>query len=534
MQRTIFSEETKILGEDFEEILKRFGGKNAGIKLVEKLVNDYDFYVPDYVPISTDLYTIAQEILREEIKSPNEEYIRQEGIKSYHENEADTFLNLNLEEILLKDPNFKSQIHKELRKIRRKFNPNDSKNEGLKFHIRSSSTIEDFRDDRYYGTFKTNSYFESPFFKRNTRDMPRIVSGLIDQIKWFYAMKEHWPYDMELEGENLAMMVMASHEHQLHITSYSSYPETNNSTVIHEIGKSTIDESPDPLCLIKVHGDKIKDVEIIPATYEAYEKFDSNTSLDKYRDFHSLHERINPYSINGVRSPINIDQINKLTKILQRLEDTLGYSVNTEILMNKESSEYDYYSLGIVQIRPTPILENFKPLEDLSENYTLLFKTPFVKGIFEYEAPVLLTLDKNISRWNNNTVREPSIIYDTEDNKGHRMFYSDESGNCLAMINPQKGWTLSHGYSVYPVFGEDRERFHLIGIPEMTNLWQKLKPIDWEVKGNNNNFRRTQFPLKIESDGRNGRVSIDNRYLEQYKTDDFSQEFQNDGWTDVF
>ena len=309
-------------------------------------------------------------------------------------------------------------------------------------------------------------------FKKNKRNQKLpLIEDMITLIQRFYAMKHYTEGFFELQSdESLGIMVMPSIP-GLHIISYSSYPEIKGSPVIHEISKiNDHDHAPDPLVLIKVHGDTIKDIEIIPATADAYSTQDPQENIFNFPDTYKSHyEYDNPFEINGVRSPISHAEIRVLTHFSRRGEHALSYSVNTELKLVR----HEYYSnIYLVQLRPTPVIENFSPLPPLQDSQILLSETPFVYGAFSYCAPVLMTEDKNVARAGI-SINKSVIVLDSDRQKGHRLFWGNQGDNCLALINPKQGRTLSHGYAIVPPFGKYRKKFHAIGAPRLKDLYQE-------------------------------------------------------------
>ena len=165
----------------------------------------------------------------------------------------------------------------------------------------------------------------------------------------------------------------------LHIISYSSFPEIPNSPTVHEvskIAKFSENTDPRPLVLIKVHGNTIKDIEVIPATSDAYMKQDQNERLDKWLTGYkkSKYEIENPFEINEIRSPLSPEEVGRLTRISRNLEKFLGYSINTESKLVREGYNSNIY---LLQLRPVPVLENFSPMVPLDKSQHVLAHTPF-------------------------------------------------------------------------------------------------------------------------------------------------------------
>jgi hypothetical protein len=523
MIRIDFPKESKIVEEDFSKVIKDFGGKAAGLLLANKIFFDRrgDSLLPDspkipkYFVFRTALYEIAERILREKIPKPLDRYKEEFPNDNFVESDEEALLRTNVSRILFNDEDFMQELERGLRSCRNKFKK-DLNYKEAEFYLRSSTTIEDFVDDRYYGTFKTLQRKKS--FKKSKRgEKLPLVYDTMELIKYFYAMKYHTDGYFELNSEESLGMVFMPSIPGLHVISYSSYPEIPNSPVIHEVSKIerySNHSDPKSLALIRVHGNTIRDIEVIPATSNAYLKNDLEEKLDGFSvDFtRTRYEFENPFEINDTRSPLSLDEIRKLTRIARTLEGTLEYSVNTELKLVRN----DYYSdVYLLQLRPVPTIKDFSPLQPFSDSQHVLAETPFVYGSFRYEAPIILTEDKNIARAGI-SIPKPVIVWDSESHKGHRLFWGNDGDNCLALINLKEGRTLSHEISIFPSFGKCRDKFHMIGVPQLYGYLQnKLNPTEYHLKNvdRSGKFRETPFPVIIESDGRQGRVSIDKRYL---------------------
>ena len=73
MKRFDFSKESEIIGVNFKDYIMQYGGKAAGLFLAKKIFYDESGYsllpdspiIPVYVAFRTDLYNIAERILKE-------------------------------------------------------------------------------------------------------------------------------------------------------------------------------------------------------------------------------------------------------------------------------------------------------------------------------------------------------------------------------------------------------------------------------------------------------------------------------------
>ncbi|MFB6246296.1 MAG: hypothetical protein ABEI74_01745 [Candidatus Pacearchaeota archaeon] len=152
MRRNDFSRESELIGKDFSEVLERFGGKAAGVMLLDSIVSDREFSlsknsvnlpIPPYAVLSTSISKELSWILESSKKG------LQESI------EEDIYPN-NISKVadkLGKPSRDCSNIENFLGKIRRLDEPFPSSSGPSYWHLRSSSTVEDWKDDKYFGTF---------------------------------------------------------------------------------------------------------------------------------------------------------------------------------------------------------------------------------------------------------------------------------------------------------------------------------------------------------------------------------------------
>jgi len=527
MIKTHFSRESEIINRDFSDYISEYGGKAAGLFLARKIFFNNKGYsliegspkIPLYSLFRTSLYNEAERIIKEKIPQPLDRYKEEHPNDIFVESDEEALLRTNVSGILFNDENFMKELERGLKPCRENFLKYSNYQE-IKFHLRSSTTIEDFVDDRYYGTFKTLQRRES--FKKSKRgEKLPLVYDTIELIKWFYAMKHHTNDHFELRPEDSLGMVIMPSVPGLHIISYSSYPEIPNSPVIHEVSmieKYYDDSDPNPLALIKVHGNTVGDIEVIPATSDAYLKQDLEEELDRglIGSTKTRYELNNPFEINGLRSPLSVDEIRRLTGVARTLEEKLGYSVNTELKLVREDDVLS--KVYLLQLRPVPTIDDFSPLLPIDKSQHVLAETPFVYGAFRYEAPILLTEDKNIAR-SGISIPKPVIVWDSKSHKGYRLFWGNKGDNCLALINPEEGRTLSHDVNIFPSFGKDRAKFHMIGVPGLdSQLYEKLEKKEYPLQNGKQGgkFRETPFPLIIESDARNARVLVSKRYAKLF------------------
>jgi len=143
--------------------------------------------IPGFVPIKTALYEVAERVLREKVPEPLKRYNEENPSNTFVETDEEALLRSDLSGILFEDREFREELERNLRRCRRKFG---RASHSARYHLRSSTTVEDFVDDRYYGTFETLQRRESFNKQKRGQKLP-LVHDVIELVKWFYAMKHH-------------------------------------------------------------------------------------------------------------------------------------------------------------------------------------------------------------------------------------------------------------------------------------------------------------------------------------------------------
>lgn len=512
MRRENFERESAFLGKDFATRIKEVGGKAAGLELLEEALNKWGFWncgIPEYMVIPPSFYVRAQE-----------RFLKNEGIEDISQEAFDLCVNhfpRSAVEVK-KDPSKPNYLYDH-------------------FHVRSSSQIEDFVDDRYFGTFQ--SYVFTPFFTRR---------GKWHESLWknFFDMKTTYKDNFQLpEDEALALILMKSYggyenPSLKHATIYSHYPEAPELGTVIELNEhnGVFDYQPLQLLFVKdnvvtVHHAMKNDFRRYPVpTFETFQKRVAKFYGEKWvkrrprimerlyqerkegssaymshgeRESFETYQKY-PYIIEKEHLSIPQERIRNLVDLSQRLEDALGYEVNLEAMVG----ERDIY---LVQLRPVPRLQEkreVKQLEPLQEGMHCIVQTPFVFGSFRAEGKLVYPESKG--PYPHHRFHEPVIVWN--DNvwcKG--ILYWDEDPLALALLNPIEGTALTHGYNLIPPFGKRRDRFCFIGLPgfaerflsHMKDDYVRKEKLYNEVYGD---FRYTPYSLLVESDGRWGRVSI--------------------------
>lgn len=243
MIRTNFEKESLLVGENFGKLIEKFGGKGAGLILMDRISREHPWIenlggrVPKYHLLPTDYYASIEKIFK------------RKGI---------VLDDLNDEEHILRQRSITHILHTMADECAAAF-PQEAANskeawrpvDAEKFHIRSSSTIEDFVDDRFFGTFHTLGR-ESFFYGYGKHPKPQAIRNLLELVTHFYAMKLSNP-DKIREHDKLGIIVMPTVEGNSTIV-YSRYPEVSDSRSVVEVASQSF-LSYTPLQLIFMDDD---------------------------------------------------------------------------------------------------------------------------------------------------------------------------------------------------------------------------------------------------------------------------------------
>ena len=460
-----FKRESEILGSDFNEAIDKFGGKGAGLLLLEKLGGR----IPNYVLIPTN--------------------------------------SESLEELVDYD----------------------------EAHVRSSTTIEDWRDPEYWGTFLTQCFVKNEFIDRSVRYNHAHLKQLMKDDE----------FDIPKDTK-LGIAVMESIKGHS-FTVYSSYPpEIGGPCAIEICRQGRASDCPMQLFLVSnIIEEFIADAYLIdsytthlpnfldtfgdpefqkhedqklPNSIEYLKRL--NWAISKLEDCIDRLEEDLPHVINTkikeskilsstTRSVVSEDTLWELTDYAKDLEKKLGYPVNLEGVFSEDGTYF-------TQLRPVPLIENYTPLPEL-EDSVIIAETPFVYGVFKERGKILVhhqkpsKSDTTIFRFN-----EDLIIVSDENFKGWRHGLYPET-QYLALLNPTEATALTHGISIIPPNDKSRKDFKFIGIPGIMKwLEDRMRPVDGEVTADRpynlkDNFFVTNIEFTVESNGRFGRLYFDRK-----------------------
>ncbi|MDO8741230.1 MAG: PEP/pyruvate-binding domain-containing protein [Candidatus Woesearchaeota archaeon] len=531
MIRRDFSRESEIMGKDFAALIRKVGGKNAGHRLFAKIQKDLEERIPEIrefhqlenLEIETSYYDRFEEIMLTQFGKPLEwfkslpEETRKIGGGVIDPKDDIDILkrifcgykpgqdNQILPNAFIQDFSYIKKILYEIQEMsRKKFTDADDRKE---FHLRASTTIEDFVDDRYYDTFKTMEgvpLFEQRFNPEHANSIIYVLS----QFVHFYLMKHNSEGKYELDNVSFALGIQPTinvstyKEKDLFAISYSSYPEYKEKRTVIEVNGIL----PDPLFGGSFFGVNTAKIQLITVDKEGHICIKNGFS-DSLKKAYSGNKRKELHKVRDKYSLLSYEQIMKMDKVVRAIEEYLGYPVNLELPIQ-------YGKMYCVQLRPVPRLtENreIRSLEPLAVGHTLLAETPFVHGSFRRKGTIVEPYAKNTRGFK---FEKPVIALHYQDRPAEAWFFEDT--NCVGLLNPSEGSVLRHGHSVIPRFGEARNKFVFIGVPGLYKIIEphlKAKTEKWTIPWTGDKeeaiFKYSDFEVIIESDGRRGRVYLD-------------------------
>lgn len=485
MKRNTFEAESRLVGEDFDKLIDREGGKSAGLHLLRRGIDQFvkagklktscAVGTVDWLSLGTDHYVAFEKMLRK-------------LVRKYHSSKDKESFESSAKRILSGE-NFRTTIYQMTNLCAKRFESERFASSGVRasgfapqFHLRSSTTLEDFKDDRYFGTFSTKPGLAF-FYIVRTRpcgsDDLMGTEAIVDLMIDFYSKKHLSEGGFEIgEKEKMGLVLMPTIGlyGDRDVISYSSYPEDPSAPSVIETWTRGCLDGKIPLELIVAKSSK--DVKRIA---------------------------MNARQTRSDGESLTAEQVSTIYTLGKVFEDALEYPVNIESVVLNEG-------IVPVQIRPVPTLSENRAVKQLSsvpENMHLVAETPFVMGSYSKTARLVMAHYKN--DYLEHKFTEPVIMWHSDGRKGFRFYYSDD--NCIAMLNPEQGAALTHDSSLLPGFGEERERYAFIGlpIPGFKEKLEKCMVVREEKTGKKEKgkFSYTPFPITIESDGRRGRVLVE-------------------------
>lgn len=545
LKRNSFELESSFLGQDFNALIEERGGKGAGLMLIEKGMRHFSsgsgMLYPKSVIIPASFYSRAERIFLDRLG---------------HKIDYDTIKPLR------KNRHLNGILEEAYRKCKRAFpgivsesNSYSAPGWAPSFHLRSSATVEDFRDDSYYGTFKTEE--ANGFFHQRMG-----IHHLLNLMISFYEQKIDGETGLGMD-DKLAMILMPTirrlPDRTLHTILYSTYPEDRSAPTAIEIWRKhgyysgtvqlvfiddrdritvhqakeydeskcfeEIDcfEESSPFFLSRLPKKRLQEgqtplsVPFAPYGYSYHAvRYGTEDELSPQKRHElaltrQMHQESNPFEINGQRCSVSALNIQQMRDFAKFFEDTLGYPVNLEFVVADNT-------LYPVQLRPVPTLPKRREVASLGplpKEQHLLAETPFVMGSFRARARLAFAHYKNDYA---HKFGEPVIMWHDEWYKGHRFYATDD--NCLVLFNPYEGAALTHSISLLPPRGPRRDRFKFIGVPD-TGLADKLlrctRDVREKVGDGTGRFAYTPFEITVESDGRRGRMYVDKEYAHYFE-----------------
>ena len=400
----------------FEKKRKQYGGKIAGLSLLEKLIymyeqensNEYDFSLNNVPSFSVDLHVFE----------------RYEKFLDLHI--GDDFNKLDLKRNLLKKKlefilNSTSVTERFFEKYYQDFTSwiKNNKISSSSWHFRSSTTGEDWIKKEFYGSLPSvcisnNSYENIDLEimsildrldnhdsndinalsrlweeKRHGKKMDKHVfyDGIFRILNDFYILRKLNPEELLEEKISISIMptILAQNKNakELHSTVYSStYSKEDSPTRIELIDVqeySFLENKINPLQLIECDE---KEIRVFTSTdIETYRNSNIESIYETYQEK-------NPYTINEKHCALPKSQLKYLRQFSKFCEKKLGFSVDIESIIINDSYYSNQFQVYPVQIRPI-LIEIKKQNIDIPDDAIVLRKTPYVSGIFEHHRKLL-------------------------------------------------------------------------------------------------------------------------------------------------
>lgn len=396
----------------FDFYRKNYGGKAAGLKLLEEILRTNPYYFS-----FEDKYSLL----------------------------PCKFLSLKLYDYFKKYKNNNPSIY-------RITLPRNTINSQNKFHFRSSSTLEDWIDLSLFGTFLTISEKI-----QHKRDLVSSISALFQSFTYYQEIS------YISENESLGVVIMPSlynsERYKLINVQVDTFNDGEND--VYRIESSQEGSFEDRINLSQlIDYMSNENISIYQLSKEYYE-------LDSKDSFNFN----NPYEVNGMRSSISNKEIRNIVRLATLCKKTLGFEVNLEfgILQDRRSSYGGY--IFPLQLRPSPNQAVFKKIE-LDTNYIMLGKTPCVFNEFDMELPLLFREGYKYS----DDFGDKDYFSLHRDGRQYNRLRGDEKkfSQIKGVIGIDSGFALNHDMELLPHTFYGRNEFRYLGIPHMGDQIQNF------------------------------------------------------------
>jgi hypothetical protein len=401
----------------FEESRSKFGGKCAGLKLLDILTREYT--ISELSQKNSSLVNVPHFNVDNSIFEKYELFIEREVGDNFQLIEKKENLLYKKLEMILNlsnsiDDFFNNFLEKAIQWMK------SHRISGEMWHFRGSTTNEDWINKELFGSLPTVSIgnFDLKYSRldgnilhsldrlkedpeKNTKKLIQLweerenrqvlrktvfYRGIFDVFNEYYILKRLNP---ELLNDKLSIAIMPSiisnnkEVYSIHSTIYSSiYSEQKSPTRI-ELTKilqnrGNLENEILPLQLVEI--DEVHTV-VYPST-----------DIERYKDgaFESIfdeYQRKNPYVINGKNCALSKSQLSHLKDFSKFCEKKLGFPIDLECIILDDPN---YYDLAIFPVQIRPIPRNISKEEiEIPGDAILLTKTPFVYGVFEHHAKLL-------------------------------------------------------------------------------------------------------------------------------------------------
>lgn len=518
VKRYSFEKESELLGNDFNNSIDIIGGKATGYDMLRKVVGESNYLPPlttrnmvftYHHNIDTSFYFRFEKIMDEKLKDPKS-FAQEIGISPDKVNGGnDIFRFLREPEELKKVPEMVEIFSELMGNLERAFPEHvafdaqaPSPFYAVSYHVRSSTTIEDFRDDRYKGTFKTVT--RKPVLYGANKGFHYGEGDVIDMYVSFYAKKRHPKFELG-KDDALALLVMPSLGNEdgygTHLTVNTSFG--NEPLVVIEAWHRMegFNDSPQQLYFVK----------------------DGAVKVNQLRGgFGSRHytDKSSPHKIEGEKSVLSIDELAQINEFARGWKTLLGYDVDLEILItNSERGPRDIWPL---QIRPQ-MHKEISDLPVLADDEFLLARSPCVSGEFNLTAKLVMAEYKNDTY----NLGEPAIMWHSESKKGYRLL--GDKG-VIGMLCPSEGSAITHGQEILPSFPFENV-YKTLAIPGLDNIL--LSTMEEIQSEGTRGFRRTPFEITMGANGLVGEVIVNKKDAHYFTDKGFEPIDMTKGFVDV-
>jgi hypothetical protein len=488
-----YSLESKIIDDDFLEIKKLFGGKYAGLALLQCLIpklniSGFEYQILPYFGVMPDLYNkMESNFLELGLVNGTSRYISQ--LCEFSEEYTQAFgkmvgdLSVHFSDVVKQpyDINVRTSCNFEYGGI-----------PGILDSIVSLGAENHSKLEK--AIMLLNFYLQSYTYKFYEKIIPDGVtfSPLIQQA--IFPEKSAFVFS-SLPGFSSSGTVVESvlgHASRIANGGDSVYVRIKNG-IVQEVVNS-FKELP---FQFTVNGKEFPDYPTALAFVDAQKGKDWYEEREKYNEGRREVWNSATHEINGNRSPLSIEELSLLETLAKKAEDTLGYPVKIEISKIGNT----WYPL---QIDPLTIKTDSSIDVTVPEGSISVMQTPFVNMPFKVEGKLVYGPSSEIG-----SIDEDFIYFGRYDLNGNIIRVNiDEiihySPNVKAIYSPETGSKTCHTAGGI---------FELLGFMGSSKGLGKLRGTLQE-KGN---LRMTPYNIVLASNGEKGVVYIPKEQVSTYE-----------------